>query len=200
MNISDTIKYSLSEAEREVSAFVCDRKNVQSLQKAAEYCAEAIRNGKKIISCGNGGSLCDASHFAEELTGRYRGSRRPLPAISVNDAAYMTCTGNDFSFDEIFSRYVEAMGSERDVLLAISTSGKSKNILMAAEAARSLGLTVISLTAYPSNADELNPLALMSDVAIMAPGAPHSDRIQEIHSIVIHILIECIEKLLGLDN
>lgn len=200
MNISDTIRHSLGEAEREISAFIQGSENIQDIQKAAECCAEAIRKGNKIICCGNGGSLCDASHFAEELTGRYRGSRRPLPAISINDSAYMTCTGNDFSFDEIFSRYVEGMGREGDVFLAISTSGKSKNILMAVESAHSLGLTVVGLTAHHSDGGEQNPLASMSDVAIMAPCAPHSDRIQEIHSIVIHILIECIEKLLGLDN
>lgn len=195
-NIQEVIKYSLGEAEREVSAFVADSKNIQDIQEAAQYCAEAIRNGNKIISCGNGGSLCDASHFAEELTGRYRGNRRPLPAISINDSAYMTCTGNDFSFEEIFSRYVEGMGAEGDVLLAISTSGKSKNVLKAAQSARGLGMRVISLTAVSMN----NPLVSLSDVAILAPAAPHSDRIQEIHSIVIHILIECIEKILELEN
>lgn len=195
-NIQEVIKYSLGEAEREVSAFVADNKNIQDIQEAAQYCAEAIRNGNKIISCGNGGSLCDASHFAEELTGRYRGNRRPIPAISINDSAYMTCTGNDFSFEEIFSRYVEGMGAEGDVLLAISTSGKSKNVLKAAQSARGLGMRVISLTAVSMN----NPLVSLSDVAILAPAAPHSDRIQEIHSIVIHILIECIEKILELGN
>ena len=195
-NIQEVIKYSLGEAEREVSAFVADNKNIQDIQEAAQYCAEAIRNGNKIISCGNGGSLCDASHFAEELTGRYRGNRRPIPAISINDSAYMTCTGNDFSFEEIFSRYVEGMGAEGDVLLAISTSGKSKNVLKAAQSARGLGMRVISLTAVSMN----NPLVSLSDVAILAPAAPHSDRIQEIHSIDIHILIECIEKILELGN
>ena len=90
-------------------------------------------NGCKIISCGNGGSLCDAAHFAEELTGRFRGDRRPLPAMAINDAAYMTCVGNDFSFDQIFARWVEAFGRPGDVLLAISTSGNSGNVVMAVE-------------------------------------------------------------------
>ena len=146
-----------------------------------------------MMSCGNGGSLCDATHFAEELTGRFRGSRRPLPAMSINDPAYFTCVGNDFSFGEIFQRWVEAFGKPGDVLLAISTSGTSGNVLKAVEAARRIGMKVIALTSVKGR-----PLAEAADAAVLAPDAPHSDRIQEIHIKVIHIMIEALEKRMGL--
>ena len=163
------------------------------IEKAAQICVEALRNGNKIISCGNGGSLCDATHFAEELTGRYRDSRCPLPAIAINDPAYMTCVGNDFGFQNVFSRYVEGVGSKGDVLLAISTSGNSQNILNAVAKAQKKGMKVISLTSLGES--KLSPL---SDVAICTPRTAHSDRIQEIHIKVIHILIQCIEEMLPL--
>ena len=155
------------------------------------FMADCLKNGGKIISCGNGGSLCDATHFAEELTGRFRNDRGPLPAMAINDPAYLTCGGNDYSFDVAFSRWVEAFGKSGDVLLAISTSGTSPNIIKAAEAAKNLRMKVIALTS--KNGKTLSDLA---DVTIAAPDAPHSDRIQEIHIKVIHILIEAIESLL----
>lgn len=168
-----------------------DPETVSSIEKAAKVMAETLSDGGKIISCGNGGSLCDATHFAEELTGRFRSDRRPYPAMAINDPAYFTCVGNDFSFEDIFSRWVEAVGSPGDVLLAISTSGTSKNILRAAEAARQLGMKVVALTSKKGK-----PLAGLADISVMAPDAPHSDRVQEIHIKVIHILIEVIESLL----
>ena len=153
--------------------------------------ADCLKSGGKIISCGNGGSLCDATHFAEELTGRFRNDRRPLPAMAINDPAYLTCVGNDYSFDVVFSRWIEAFGRSKDVLLAISTSGSSRNILKAAETAKSLGMKVIALTSKKGKS-----LEDLADVTIAAPDAAHSDRIQEIHIKVIHILIEAIESLL----
>ena len=185
----EIIKNSLKEARECLEKFINDKNSVLCIARAASICSEAIKEGHKIISCGNGGSLCDASHFAEELTGRYRDSRRPLPAISINDPAYMTCVGNDFSFVDIFSRYVEGVGNEGDVLLAISTSGHSQNILNAADAAQSKGMKVIALTV-----EGKNELSDKADVSLCAPFAPHSDRIQEIHIKVIHILIQVIES------
>ena len=191
--MKELIRTSLIEAEQTLASFLADEKTVESIAQAADYCSTSLRNGHKIISCGNGGSLCDATHFAEELTGRYRDNRRPLPAIAINDPAYMTCTGNDFSFNDVFSRYIEGVGCDGDVLLAISTSGKSANIVRAAQQAKAQGMKVIALTSKG-----LNKLAEVADIAICAPKAAHSDRIQEIHIKVIHILIQTIESELGL--
>ena len=193
MDIRETIIKSLDEARRTLGEFMSSPSALDQIEKAAQICVEALRNGNKIISCGNGGSLCDATHFAEELTGRYRDSRCPLPAIAINDPAYMTCVGNDFGFQNVFSRYVEGVGSKGDVLLAISTSGNSQNILNAVAKAQKKGMKVISLTSLGES--KLSPL---SDVAICTPRTAHSDRIQEIHIKVIHILIQCIEEMLPL--
>ena len=185
------IQDSLAQAHKELERFMADPITVPSIEKAAEVMSGCLSSGGKIISCGNGGSLCDATHFAEELTGRFRNDRRPFPAMAINDPAYLTCVGNDYSFDVVFSRWIEAFGKPGDVLLAISTSGTSPNIIKAAEAAKSLGMKVVALTSKKGQT-----LSALSDVAIMAPDAPHSDRIQEIHIKVIHILIEAIESLL----
>ena len=191
--MKELIRTSLIEAEQTLASFLADEKTIESIAQAADSCSTSLRNGHKIISCGNGGSLCDATHFAEELTGRYRNNRRPLPAIAINDPAYMTCTGNDFSFNDVFSRYIEGVGCDGDVLLAISTSGNSANIVRAAQQAKAQGMKVIALTSKG-----INKLAEVADIAICAPKAAHSDRIQEIHIKVIHILIQAIESELGL--
>ena len=183
------IQDSLAQAHEELERFMADPVTVPSIEKAAEVMSGCLSSGGKIISCGNGGSLCDATHFAEELTGRFRNDRRPFPAMAINDPAYLTCVGNDYSFDVVFSRWIEAFGKPGDVLLAISTSGTSPNIIKAAEAAKSHGMKVVALTSKKGQT-----LSALSDVAIMAPDAPHSDRIQEIHIKVIHILIEAIES------
>lgn len=188
----DTIKHSLLEAQRELEEFIAAPDTVECISAAAGVMSDCLASGGKVLSCGNGGSLCDATHFAEELTGRYRGNRRPYPAMSCNDPAYLTCTANDFSYEEVFSRWVEAFGKPGDVLLGISTSGTSANVVKAAEAAKALGMKVVGLTAVGET-----PLKALSDVCVCAPKAPHSDRIQEIHIKVIHILIEAIEEALG---
>ena len=188
--IEDIIKNSLMEAREELEAFVADPGTVSGIKSAAEIMAGCLSSGGKLIACGNGGSLCDATHFAEELTGRFRNDRRPMPAMAINDPAYLTCAANDYSFEEVFSRWVEAFGKPGDVLLAISTSGTSSNILKAAETARRLGMSVVALTSKKGK-----PLSELASVSIMAPDAPHSDRVQEIHIKVIHILIEAIEDL-----
>jgi D-sedoheptulose 7-phosphate isomerase len=171
--------------------FLADTETIPVIQRAASIMADCLSSGGKIISCGNGGSLCDATHFAEELTGRFRNDRCPLPAMAINDPAYLTCVGNDYSFEDVFSRWVEAFGKPGDVLLAISTSGSSKNVLKAAKSARKRGMKVVALTSKKGK-----PLSELADVSVMAPDAPHSDRIQEIHIKVIHILIEAIEHSL----
>jgi len=184
----EIILNSFNEAAEKLQKFISTPSNINDIEKAATAIAQALNNGNKVISCGNGGSLCDATHFAEELTGRYRKNRNPLPAIAINDPAYITCVGNDFSFDEIYSRYVEAVGQENDILLAISTSGNSKNIINAANAAKKKGMTVVGLTC-----DSDNALRHISDMAICTPKSDFSDRIQEIHIKIIHILIQSIE-------
>ena len=189
--IEGLISQSLKQAREELDAFINDPETILSIANAAAIMADCLKNEGKIISCGNGGSLCDATHFAEELTGRFRNDRGPLPAMAINDPAYLTCVGNDYSFDVVFSRWIEAFGRSNDVLLAISTSGSSRNILKAAETAKSLGMKVIALTSKKGKS-----LEDLADVTIAAPDAAHSDRIQEIHIKVIHILIEAIESLL----
>ncbi len=186
--VSSIIERSLFQARQELDGFISDPGTLPAMEKMTEILTEAISSGHKVMCCGNGGSLCDATHFAEELTGRFRDNRRPLPAMAINDPAYITCTGNDFSFEVIFSRWVEAFGQPGDVLLAISTSGNSGNVIAAAEQARTMGMKVIALSA--GDGSRLSPLA---DVTVLAPSAPHSDRIQEIHIKVIHMVIEALE-------
>ena len=190
-DLRNIITGDLAEAKSELDAFINDPLTAPSIMEAANLMAACLEQGGKIISCGNGGSLCDATHFAEELTGRFRDDRGPLPAMAINDPAYITCVGNDYSFEDVFSRWVEALGKTGDILLAISTSGSSKNIIKAVEAARSLGMKVVALTSKKGKS-----LAELADVVVAAPDAPHSDRIQEIHIKVIHILIQSIESLL----
>lgn len=182
---------SLEDARRVLDAFV-QPENIALIDQAATLIASTLQAGGKVISCGNGGSLCDATHFAEELTGRYRNDRRPYPALAINDPAYITCVGNDYAFEAIFSRYVEAVGKAGDVLLAISTSGSSANIVRAAQVAQTIGMKVISLTQ-----EGANPLLEQSDIVLASPQAAYSDRVQEIHIKIIHILIQVIEAKMG---
>jgi len=188
--MQNLINKSLEEAQNVLNGFV-NSKSVELIDEASRIITETLRQGGKVISCGNGGSLCDATHFAEELTGRYRKDRKPYPAIAINDPAYLTCVGNDYSFEEVFSRYVEAMGKTGDVLLAISTSGNSLNVLRAAKSAKKIGMSVIALT--KSGKNELSEL---SDIVLASPASEYSDRIQEIHIKIIHILIQTIEARL----
>lgn len=189
--IDALITHSLNEAKQTLDTFISHPETVANIGHAADVIATALANNKKIISCGNGGSLCDATHFAEELTGRYRENRRPLPAIAINDPAYMTCVANDFDYEEIFARYVESVGQEGDVLLAISTSGESANVLKSALMAKERNMKVVALTR-----EGKNQLSELADVTIAAPHALYADRIQEIHIKVIHILIESVETIM----
>ena len=174
----DSIKKSFLEAQQVLADFVEDEEKLKQVGLAAEVLSRVLKNGGKVISCGNGGSMSDAMHFAEELTGRFRGDRPALPAMAISD----------FGFEYVFSRYVEAHGKAGDVLLAISTSGNSENIVRAVDAAHCKGMLVIGLTGKDGG-----KMKNMCDVNICVPWNGYSDRIQEIHIKVIHILIEQIE-------
>ncbi len=192
MHLPDLIRAELTEARSVLDQFLADDANLTRIAQAAELVAASLNNGGKVLTCGNGGSLCDAQHFAEELSGRYRQDRRALAAIALTEASHMTCVANDFGFEFVFSRFVEALGRPGDVLLAISTSGNSPNILRAAEAARAAGLKIIALTGKDGG-----QLAHHCDVEIRVPHFGFADRIQEVHIKAIHIMIMLIEKLVA---
>jgi D-sedoheptulose 7-phosphate isomerase len=162
--------------------------NYTQIEKASEMMRESIKNGGKIITCGNGGSHCDAMHFAEELTGRFRENRIPLPAIAISDPSHISCVANDFGFEYVYARFIEALGKPQDILLAISTSGNSKNILQAVKTAHKIGMKTIALTG--NNGGEL---AKIADLEIRVPYYGYSDRIQEIHIKILHTLVQLIE-------
>ncbi|MCF8345996.1 MAG: D-sedoheptulose 7-phosphate isomerase [Bacteroidales bacterium] len=187
--MKDHIIQQLSEAVDTLDNFMHDPDKIAAIEAAAGLLSESIGNGGKIISCGNGGSMSDAMHFAQELTGRFKHDRPALPAISISDPSHLTCTGNDYGFDHVFSRFIEGMGGAGDVLLAISTSGNSTNVINAAQAALEKGMKVVALTGKTGGL-----LAKLADVEIRVEAAPYSDRVQEVHIKVIHILIELIEK------
>lgn len=189
MSDRQLIEKELLEASDVLDAFLKDQSNVNRIGEAASLMASAVNGGGKIISCGNGGSHCDAMHFAEELTGKYREHRKAIPAICVSDPSHISCVGNDYGYEHVFSRYLEALGNKGDVLLAISTSGKSANVLRAAETARQRGMKVVALTGKDGG-----KLASLADVEIRVPHRGFADRIQEIHIKVIHVLILLIEN------
>ena len=186
------IKKHFEEALEVLSAFNTDE-NLQKIAHAIKMVSESIHNGNKIISCGNGGSMCDAMHFAEELSGRFRNDRKGLAAISISDPSHISCVANDFGYEYIFSRYVDAIGCKGDVLLGISTSGNSENVIKAVELAKSKGIKTIVLTGKTGG-----KLAALADLEIRAPHSEYADRAQEIHIKVIHALIDGIEKELNL--
>jgi len=187
-----TISQHLAEAAEVLNRVLSDEYLLSESQKAADLLIGALKGGKKIISCGNGGSHCDAMHFAEELSGRYRDNRPALAAMAISDPSHITCVGNDYGFNHIFARHIEAFGQEGDVLLGISTSGNSANILAAIEMARSRQMKVIILTG--KDAGKMKGLA---DAEIIVPHFGYADRIQEIHIKLIHALIDQIEVGLG---
>lgn len=187
------IKNSLLEAQFSLDELLKNDEVLGNVDRAANLIVESLRNEGKILSCGNGGSMCDAIHFAEELSGRYRKNRRALAAMSISDPAHITCVANDFGYEYVFSRFIEGHGRKGDCVLAISTSGTSPTILNATKAAQEKGMIVIGLTGRVGS-----PLDVMADVSICTPGGQFADRVQELHIKVLHIIIELIEEKLGL--
>jgi D-sedoheptulose 7-phosphate isomerase len=187
--MKEIIRSNLLEAGEVLEEFLGHPGNIAAIEQAARLLIGTVKSGNKIISCGNGGSMTDAMHFAEELSGVFREKRRALPALSVSDPSHITCTANDYGFDAVFSRYIEAVGQAGDALLAISTSGNSMNIIKAVEAARERQMKVIGLTGKSGGL-----LAGMVDVEVRVKGRKHSDRIQEVHIKILHILVLLIEE------
>ncbi|KJS07556.1 MAG: phosphoheptose isomerase [Flavobacteriales bacterium BRH_c54] len=183
------IKNNFIEAKQLLDHFINEEKNLEKIAQAGDLLVQVFKNGGTAFSCGNGGSMCDAIHFAEELTGKFREERMALPAIAISDSGYLSCVGNDYGYDEIFARFISGVAKKGDVLLAISTSGNSKNILRAAEVAKSKGVFVIGLTGKDGG-----KLANLCDVEIRVPHNGYADRIQEIHIKIIHSLIHYIEE------
>lgn len=188
----EAIKKHFDEAAEVLNTFN-NATNIEVIHSGLLVMVEALRNGNKLISCGNGGSMSDAMHFAEELSGRFRSERKALAAVSISDPTHISCVANDYGYEYVFSRYVEAMGNEGDVLLGISTSGNSKNVINAVEVAKRMGMKTIILTGKTGGL-----LSNIADIEIRAPHSEFADRAQEIHIKVIHALIDGIEKALKL--
>ena len=192
MDLKSEIKKQFEEAQLILSQFQ-NTENFEKIETAIEMMCTALKAGNKIISCGNGGSMCDAMHFAEELSGRFRNNRRGLAAVSISDPSHISCVANDFGYDFVFSRYIEALGKPGDVLLGISTSGSSKNVILAVEEAKKKGMKTLVLTGKDGG-----KLAELADLEIRAPYSEFADRAQEIHIKIIHNFILGIELNLGL--
>lgn len=189
------VRAALSEARDALAALLADEAMQANVARAGALLAATFRQGGKVYACGNGGSMCDAMHFAEELTGRYRDDRPGYPAVAIADASHLSCVGNDYGYEQVFARYVQAHGRAGDVLLAITTSGTSKNVVAAAHRAREMGVKVIALTGRQNS-----PIAELADIAIVTPAGRYADRVQELHIKVIHILIELVERELAPQN
>ncbi len=167
---------------------------VERVAAASDRLAQAFLEGHKVLICGNGGSACDAMHFAEELTGRYRQTRRPLPAIALTDSGHMTCVANDFGYEHVFSRHIEALGQDGDVLIILSTSGNSPSIIQAVQAGQRRSMTLFALLGKDGG-----DCRGKADVEWIVPGET-SDRIQELHMLILHILVEGVERRLFPDH
>ncbi|MBL7845070.1 MAG: D-sedoheptulose 7-phosphate isomerase [Cyclobacteriaceae bacterium] len=183
------ITTELQQSATVLDNFLNEPANYLKIDEAAQVMINAVNKGGKIIACGNGGSHCVAMHFAEELTGRYRENRNPIPALSISDPGHMSCVGNEYGYDFIFSRFVDAIGQPNDVLLAVSTSGNSANVIQAAQSARAKGMKVIALTGKNGG-----KLAAQADVEIRVAHFGFADRIHEIHYKIVHVLIVLLEK------
>lgn len=188
----DRIRSHFEEAASVLARFLADGNGLDAVVRAGDLMVASLQAGGKVISCGNGGSMCDAMHFAEELTGRFRDDRSPIAALSISDPSHITCVGNDHGFDQVFARFVQAHGRKGDVLLAISTSGNSPNVLLAATTARALGMHVVGLTGKDGG-----KLAAQCDAEVRVPHNGYADRVQEVHIKIIHSLIDHIELALS---
>jgi D-sedoheptulose 7-phosphate isomerase len=193
--MNDVVRANLLEAQSTLSALLSNQVALDNIAKAGELLSNTFSKGGRVYSCGNGGSMCDAMHFAEELSGRFRQNRPGLGALAISDVGHMTCVSNDYGYEYVFSRFLEAHGRAGDVLVGISTSGTSKSILNAVDVAKKLGMHVIGLHGRPGSA-----LAKAADIEIGTPGGQFADRVQECHIKVIHILIELVERALFPEN
>jgi D-sedoheptulose 7-phosphate isomerase len=192
---TEVVRATLLQARAALDAVLADAATLAAIERAGQLLAATFAAGAKVYACGNGGSMCDAMHFAEELTGRYRDDRPGYAAIAIADPSHLSCVGNDYGYEQVFARYVQAHARAGDVLLAITTSGGSRNVVAAADKARELGVKVIALTGQAGS-----PIAALADIAIVTPGDKYADRVQELHIKVIHILIELVERRLAPQN
>ena len=190
-----TVRAALDEAAASLERLCRDEAMLATIARAGELLADTFAAGGRAYSCGNGGSMCDAMHFAEELTGRFRDNRPGYAALAISDPGHLSCVGNDYGYERVFARFIEAHGRSGDVLLAITTSGTSRNVVAAAQSARALGMNVICLTGRAGT-----PIVDLADIAIVTPGGTYADRVQELHIKVIHILIELVERRLAPGN
>lgn len=190
MNLIDSYKTELVLLEN----FIKEEEKRKETEKVAKALAEVFNNGNKVLICGNGGSNCDALHFAEEFTGRFRGDRKALPAIAISESSHITCVGNDYGFDYVFSRGVEAYGKSGDMFIGISTSGNSGNVIKAVEGAKKIGMKTCVLLGKDGG-----KLKGMCDYEFIIPGKT-SDRVQEIHMMILHIIIEGVERIMFPEN
>ncbi len=192
---AEIVRASLRESQQALAALLANEAMLAEVARAGALLARTFEAGGKVYACGNGGSMCDAMHFAEELTGRYRDDRPGYAATAIADPSHLSCVGNDYGYEQVFARYVQAHGRAGDLLLAITTSGTSKNVVAAAKQARELGVKVVALTGRPDT-----PITALADIAIVTPGGKYADRVQELHIKVIHILIELVERELAPQN
>ncbi len=189
-----SIKESYLTSLNILTSFVEDESNFLKTAVIAKHMADVFRSGGKVIICGNGGSATDAMHFAEEFTGRFRKDRKALPAIALSDPSHITCVGNDYGFEDVFSRGVEAYAKAGDMVVGLSTSGSSTNVIKALEKAKELGCSTFSLLGKDGG-----ELKNMCNYEIIIPGKT-SDRIQEMHMMILHIIIESVERDLFPEN
>ena len=192
--LKENIRNSYLTSYETVKAFVENDENIEKTVKIAEGLAKAYKNGKKSLIAGNGGSNCDAMHFAEEFTGRFRKDRIALPSISISDSSHITCVGNDYGFNFIFAKGIEAFGQEGDFFFGISTSGNSQNVIEAIKLAKEKGLKTVELLGKDGG-----KLKGVCDYEFIVQGET-TDRIQEVHMIILHIIIEGVERILFPEN
>jgi D-sedoheptulose 7-phosphate isomerase len=193
--MEEHVRAALADSAAALARLAADSQAIAAITGAGHALAAAFAAGGRAFSCGNGGSMADAIHFAEELTGRFRKDRRGYAAAAISDPGHLTCVANDLGYEMVFARYLEGHGRRGDCLLAISTSGSSPNVLRAADTARELGMTVIALTGRRGS-----PLGERAHFDLCTPGGEFADRVQELHIKVIHILIELVERELAPEN
>ncbi|MFY0654483.1 MAG: D-sedoheptulose 7-phosphate isomerase [Cyclobacteriaceae bacterium] len=192
MDYRELVEREFDQAQQVFDKFIGNKSNFDNIVAAAECIANSFKSGGKVLSCGNGGSHCDAMHFAEELSGRYRENRQPFPAMAISDPSHITCVGNDFGYEFIFSRFIEAMGQSGDVVLGLSTSGDSENIIQAFKEAKAKGITTILLSGETGG-----NLAALADIKILVSHMGFADRVQEIHIKCIHSIILLVEEMMA---